>query len=180
MSDQQPTLRIGIEKEILQDRNVAVVRLLGLVDVTNAQYLQQTVVNTIEESDIRYLIFDLAGLERIASAGIGSLMAVARKVAEKQGDIVLAGLHDRILSLFRLLGFTTFYKTAPDVEQAKALLRSAADVPASPDKPAVFPLVFACPSCGRKLKVSREGRFKCASCGSVIRIGASGKPELQS
>ena len=183
MSDQKPLLKIEVEKEILRDRNVAVIRLQGVVDVTNAQYLQQTLVNTIEESGTTYLIFDLTGLERIASSGIGGLMAVARKISETQGDIILVGLHDRILNLFRLLGFTTFYRTAPDVEQAKSLLYPAEELPVAsppPSESPLFPLVFACPSCGRKLKVSREGRFKCGSCGSVITVDGSGKTKLQS
>jgi len=178
MSVQSPILKISIEKEILQDRNIAVIRLQGVVDASNSQYLQQSLINTIDESDTRYLIFELSKLERIASSGIGGLMAVARKIEEKQGEIVLTGLHAAILTIFNLLGFTTFYKTATDVDHARSLLQPAGEVSPKDVEPGKFPLVVACPQCSRKLRVPRPGKFKCGVCGFIIGVDASGYPGL--
>jgi len=176
MNEPSPNLKISLEREILQDRNIAIVGLQGVLDASNTQYLQETLISTIEESDIRYLVFDLSGLERVASSGIGGLMAVARKVEEQRGEIILTGMHDSIMTLFRLLGFTTFYKTARDVEHARSLLHPAADAAGEPARK--FPLIFVCPRCGSKLRVSREGKFKCGSCSSIITVDTEGNPSL--
>ena len=45
---------------------------------------------------------------------------------------------------------------------------------AAPLAASVFPRIFACPSCGKKLKVAGQGRFRCPGCQSILALDGNG------
>jgi tRNA(Ile2) C34 agmatinyltransferase TiaS len=39
----------------------------------------------------------------------------------------------------------------------------------------VFPLIFQCPHCGKKLKTAKPGKFRCSGCKGIIAVDDIGK-----
>ena len=39
----------------------------------------------------------------------------------------------------------------------------------------VFPKIFKCPICGKKLKATKPGRFRCSECKTILAIDNSGQ-----
>jgi len=73
--------------------------------------------------------------------------------------------------VFQLLGFSQFFNIKETLEDAVAFFTQAGKVGAS----AIFPKIFKCPICSRKLKAARAGRFRCSECKTILVIDDSGQ-----
>jgi anti-anti-sigma factor len=72
------------------------------------------------------LVLDLAGVDYISSAGLRSLLVVAKKVQAANGCLVLCGLTPMVLNVMSISGFQQLLKIFVTEEEAVA---AAATVP---------------------------------------------------
>ena len=168
--------------------------LTGYLDTYNSPEFQ-THVNQLIDSGINRIIFNCNGLNYISSTGIGAFTAFLKNLKQKKGDMVLFGLQNKVLDVFQLLGFTKFFKIGDDLDSALANLEGEdTGISASGTQPAagtisagasskvetvsepasVFPLVFECPHCAKKLKASKPGKYRCSGCSGIIKVDEQG------
>ena len=76
--------------------------LEGRLDTTTAPQLEVELKRSI--SGITELIFDVAGLEYISSAGLRVLLA-AQKVMNKQGSLTIRNVNSVVMEVFEITGF---------------------------------------------------------------------------
>jgi anti-anti-sigma factor len=171
--------------------------LTGYLDTYNSPEFQ-THVNQLIDSGINRVIFNCNGLNYISSTGIGAFTAFLKNLKQKKGDMVLFGLQNKVLDVFQLLGFTKFFKIADDLDSALVNLEggeagvqasgnrtasggttagASTDTGAGSSKQPVFPLVFECPHCGKKLKAAKPGKYRCSGCSGIIKVGEKGAVE---
>lgn len=74
----------------------------GRLDTTTAPELEEKVKGSID--GVTDLVFDLAGLEYISSAGLRVLLS-AQKVMNKQGSMVVKNVSEEINEIFEVTGF---------------------------------------------------------------------------
>ena len=136
-------------------------------------------INSLIESGVGYLIFNCNGLTYISSTGIGAFTSFLKQLKQKKGDMVLFGLQGKVMEVFELLGFTKFFKIASDLDEALEMLsgdkikgRGTEDKVTTK---AIFPLIFQCPYCGKKLKTSKAGKFKCSGCNGIFTVSEDGE-----
>ncbi|MFQ3547304.1 MAG: anti-sigma F factor antagonist, partial [Termitinemataceae bacterium] len=43
------------------------------------------------------------------------------------------------------------------------------------EKATVFPKIFSCPICSKKLKAVKSGRFRCSECKTILAIDNAGQ-----
>ena len=79
------------------------VALTGRLDTTTAPELEAALQQSLP--GITSLIFDLAGLEYISSAGLRLLLS-AQKEMNRQGKMVVRGANETIREVFDITGFT--------------------------------------------------------------------------
>ncbi len=79
------------------------ISLEGRLDTTTAPQLEDTISGKID--DVKKLVFDLAKLEYISSAGLRVLLST-QKVMNKQGDMVVKNSSEEILEIFEVTGFS--------------------------------------------------------------------------
>ncbi len=187
--DQEKSIKIDIVKETINGNNLAVICLNGYVDSYNSQHFQNTIMGLIKEGT-KNLIIDAGLLSYVSSAGIGSFMAISRKLDDEEGNLIISNLNNKVLEVFNLLGFTSFFKIVENREKAKTELAALlgvnsgsggteSSIPESIATAAVmneiiFPLVFSCPKCGKKLKAMKAARYKCINCQNIISIDQQG------
>ena len=155
--------------------------LTGYLDTYNSPEFQSH-VNQLIDSGIVRIIFNCNGLNYISSTGIGAFTAFLKNLKQKKGDMVLFGLQHKVMDVFQLLGFTKFFKIADDLDGALVMLESLAAMGAGQQaRPEVqqvtkdvFPLVFECPHCGKKLKASKPGKYRCSGCQGIIKLDEQG------
>lgn len=89
-----------IEKKI-ENGNVTLT-IAGRLDTTTAPELEKTVDNVLDGT--KELVFDMAGLEYISSAGLRVILK-AQKAMNAQGSMKLTGVNDSIMEVFDITGF---------------------------------------------------------------------------
>jgi anti-anti-sigma factor len=70
------------------------------------------------EQDVMRFVFDLDKLDYINSSGLGTLIALLKRVRSQKGDIKLANLRPHILDLFELTKFNHIFEIYDSRERA--------------------------------------------------------------
>lgn len=165
--EKDDSLKIKLEKVDGLEKCVLVF-LSGYIDTYNSAFFQKR-VSTIIESGFVQIIFNCASLNYVSSTGIGSFTAFLKTVKPRGGDIVLLEIQPKVYEIFQLLGFSQFFNIKDSLPDAVAFYKTAtAETPAD-----VFPKIFACPICSKKLKATKPGRFRCSECKTVLAIDSN-------
>ena len=89
-----------IEKKL--DGSVLDIALQGRLDTTTSPQLENELKTALD--GITELIFDLAGLEYISSAGLRVLLS-AQKTMNKQGSMTIRNVNSDVMDVFDVTGF---------------------------------------------------------------------------
>src|SRR6266478_4491317 len=98
---------------------VSLVRLAGSLDMYSFPRLE-TQLNTLFQQGHNAILLDCKELDYIGSAGLGALIGFAKQAREKNGDVKLLNVPDRIYKIIELLGFTKVLQVHNSEEDAIA------------------------------------------------------------
>ncbi|MDR2376084.1 MAG: STAS domain-containing protein [Treponema sp.] len=143
--------------------------LNGYIDTYNSNYFQKRVAKAIEKGFIK-LIFQCNGLNYVSSTGIGSFTAFLKSVKPRGGDLVLLEIQPKVYEVFQLLGFSQFFNIRENLDESVNYFRTGTSESVS-----LFPKVFSCPICSKKLKALKPGRFRCSECKTILAIDNGGQ-----
>ena len=87
------------------------VALSGRLDSSTAPDLEKQ----LDLTDTDKLVFDLAGLEYISSAGLRILLA-SMKALDRQGEMTVRHVQPAVMELFTVTGFSEILTIEPDEE----------------------------------------------------------------
>lgn len=144
--------------------------LTGYIDTYNSNSFQKRVSKAVDSGFIK-LIFHCGGLNYVSSTGIGSFTAFLKSVKPRGGDIVLLEIQPKVYEVFQLLGFSQFFNIKDNLEEAVALFSQSGNK----SNGEIFPKIFKCPICSKKLKATKGGRFRCSECKSILVIDNNGQ-----
>ena len=147
-----------------------VLHLTGYIDTYNSNFFQKRVSRVVEAGYSR-LIFHCGGLNYVSSTGIGSFTAFLKSVKPRGGDIVLLQIQPKVYEVFQLLGFSQFFNIKDNLDDALKFYQQSGGETSS----GVFPKIFKCPICSKKLKAGKPGRFRCSECKTILAIDSSGQ-----
>ena len=99
---------LNIKKE--QENDVLKVVLEGRLDTTTAPQLEGELKEVLP--DTKDLIFDLADLEYISSAGLRVLLS-AQKVMSRQGSMKVIHVREEVNEIFEVTGFCDILTIEP-------------------------------------------------------------------
>lgn len=167
--EKDESLKIRLEKVDTVDGGL-ILYLTGYIDTYNSNFFQKRVTRAVEAGFTR-LIFHCGGLNYVSSTGIGSFTAFLKAVKPRGGDLVLLEIQPKVYEVFQLLGFSQFFNIKDNLEEAKEFFKKGG-VTVESD---VFPKIFKCPICSKKLKATKAGRFRCSECKTILAIDNSGQ-----
>lgn len=81
-------------------RLVGIVKPEGRLDSRNSKSLQKTFPEWLEKTP--FLVFDCSLLDFIDSSGLGAIVGCLRKALEKEGEVKLASLNEKVAMVFEL------------------------------------------------------------------------------
>jgi len=166
--ERDDSLKINLEK--LEDvENGIIIYLNGYIDTYNSNFFQKRIQKVVEAGFIN-LVFNCASLNYVSSTGIGSFTAFLKMIKPKNGDIVLLEIQPKVYEVFQLLGFSQFFNIKESMAEATLFFHQGA-----PSTDSVFPKVFSCPVCSKRLKATKKGRFRCSECKSILAIDDGGQ-----
>ena len=167
--EKDESLKLKLEK-IKEVEEGLIIHLTGYIDTYNSSYFQKRVQKVIEAGYNR-LVFECEGLNYVSSTGVGSFTSFLKALKAKGGDLVLLGIQPKVYEVFQLLGFSQFFNIKDTLENAVIFFKKGS----SNDDGSIFPKVFACPICSKKLKALKPGRFRCSECKTILAIDNTGQ-----
>jgi anti-sigma B factor antagonist len=96
--------------------HVGVVTLNGRIDAENCIELQNAFLSWLLETSL--FVFDCSGLDFIDSNGLGTIVSCLRKALERNGDVKLAGLGQKVAMVFELTKAKKLFSIFPDTGSA--------------------------------------------------------------
>jgi anti-sigma B factor antagonist len=167
--EKEESLKIRLQK-VDSVENCLVLYLTGYIDTYNSNFFQKRVTRAVEAGYTK-LIFNCAGLTYVSSTGIGSFTAFLKAVKPRGGDLVLLEIQPKVYEVFQLLGFSQFFNIKDNLNEAVEFFKSDGSAKGSD----VFPKIFQCPICSKRLKATKSGRFRCSECKTILAIDESGQ-----
>lgn len=73
----------------------------------------ERIFNQHLDSGERRFVLDLAELTFISSAGLCSILATAKKIKERDGNLVVCALQGEALKVFEISGFAALFSLCP-------------------------------------------------------------------
>lgn len=165
--EKDDSLKISLEKVSGRD-DCIILHLNGYIDTYNSSFFQKKVTRVVGEG-YKNIIFSCTLLNYVSSTGIGSFTAFLKMVKPKGGDIVLLEVQTKVYEVFQLLGFSQFFNMKDTLESAIAFFNQDMSIVSG-----IFPIIFACPVCSKKLKAIRSGRFRCSECKTILTVDKQG------
>ena len=98
---------------------VQLIRLTGSLDMYSFPRLETQITTLFQQGEHKMLL-DCRDLDYIGSAGLGALIGFAKQAREKDGDVKLLNVPDRIFKIIELLGFTKVLQVHQDEAAALA------------------------------------------------------------
>ena len=166
--EKDDSLKIRLQK-VDTVEGCLILYLTGYIDTYNSNFFQKRVTRAVEAGYIR-LIFNCGGLNYVSSTGIGSFTAFLKAVKPRGGDLVLLEIQPKVYEVFQLLGFSQFFNIKDNLDESIDFFTSEGKTGVSD----VFPKIFQCPICSKKLKATKSGRFRCSECKTILAIDKSG------
>ncbi len=106
-----------LEQETRGD--VLVVRPVGRLDSASSPELEK-LINEKLDAGTRRLVFDLADMDYVSSAGLRVILLAGKKLRASQGKLVLSGMRDMVREVFEMSGFLTLFQVAANVDEGVA------------------------------------------------------------
>lgn len=94
-----------VNKFQIGTKDIRIIAVNGFLDAHTFPDLEK-LLNSLIDEGINHIILDLGKLEYISSAGLGVLIGIAKKVRERNGDLKLTKLSEKIFKIVNLLGFS--------------------------------------------------------------------------
>ena len=166
--EKDDSLKINIEK-VNEIENGLIIYLNGYIDTYNSSFFQKRISKAVEAGFVN-LIFNCSALNYVSSTGIGSFTAFLKMIKPQGGDIVLLEIQPKVYEVFQFLGFSQFFNIKDSMTDAIQFFQQG-----SPVAESIFPKIFSCPVCSKRLKATRAGRFRCSECKSILAIDQHGQ-----
>jgi anti-anti-sigma factor len=110
-----------MDVQISEQKGVIIAALVGNLDSFSATEVQDIVLEKIT-TGVKF-IFDMSACPFISSAGLRTLLIIAKRIKLNNACAVMAGLSDEITDVMEMTGFDEMFESYKTVDEAiKTLL----------------------------------------------------------
>ncbi len=108
--------------EILIEHNAKtlIVTLQGSFDAVTAPQVDASLSQAFADGLPEKCIFSMEQVSYISSAGLRSVLGIAKTLRKAQGQLCFVGLVPSVKEVFDLSGFTSYFKDFPHLDAALA------------------------------------------------------------
>jgi len=92
------------------------------LDADSSRYFKEKMAEFINQGEAQILL-NLSEVQFIDSSGLGALLSLLRQLGE-QGNLMLCGIAENVMNLFRLTRLNRVFQIYPDEAQALAAVTS--------------------------------------------------------
>ena len=106
-----------------QDNECTILALSGRMDATTTVEFDNAAQAVLKEGHT-HILLDMKDLVYISSAGLRSLLNLAKMAKAEQGRLCFCGLQPMVAEVFRISGFDRMLSVHADLEAGLAALRA--------------------------------------------------------
>jgi len=110
-----------MELNVKNEEKGTLVSVTGRMDAVSSPGFEVELGKLIDEGNINFVV-DFSELDYISSSGLRSVLATAKRLKGKNGQILLASLKDVVKEVFEISGFSAIIPIYDSVEEATAAL----------------------------------------------------------
>ena len=100
-----------VDVKVLKEGDISILDVIGEVDASSSIELDNALRETLDGGALK-IIVDLTNLEYISSAGLGVFMSYVEDINEKNAQMILTGLNEKVKNVFEILGLDQLLETA--------------------------------------------------------------------
>jgi anti-anti-sigma factor len=101
------------------EEGVTVFTLEGRIDTQGAEILDRALQTAVTQGK-SWMVLDMAQSDYICSAGLRTLADILTKNRAQDGDLKLAAVPSRVMSILQVIGFDNFFSFYDSVKDAVA------------------------------------------------------------
>ena len=98
-----------LETRVLNKNDVIVIEVQGRVDSSNAGELGEVLAGVIDDGQ-HQLVLDLGAVDYMSSAGLREMVAALKKLRNRDGDMRIAQVTERVYDVLELSGLNTIFQ----------------------------------------------------------------------
>ena len=98
-----------------EENGIVSIAIIGRLDADSSPEAEKVVKDALKGQTTRVL-FNLASLEYLSSAGLRVLLGAAKEMRRKDGKIVLCALNEFVKEIFEVSGFQSLIPITESVE----------------------------------------------------------------
>ncbi|KAF2958909.1 anti-anti-sigma factor [Thermotoga sp. Ku-13t] len=102
----------------IEINNVVVVKPRGELDMSNSFHFKSFIRDNYINAGKNNLILDLSEVHYMDSSALGVLLGLQRAARLNGGSMVLCGLHENLLRIFKITSLEGVFRIYPTVEEA--------------------------------------------------------------
>jgi len=107
-----------MEIDVKRQEDLFVVSVTGRMDGVSAPGFEKEIVDLMGQGGTTFIV-NFEGLEYISSAGLRSILVIAKKLRAIKGKIMLSSLKDVVREVFEISGFTSIIPVYESEEAAR-------------------------------------------------------------
>ena len=100
-----------------KEGNNLVIEVKGRLDAVTSPKLEEECQALIDQGE-KAIVMDLGGVDYISSAGLRTILILARKLNGSGGQIRFCGLKGMVQEVFSISGFTSLFPVFPSLTEA--------------------------------------------------------------
>lgn len=120
----QPPAEPKLSVILKTDGGLAVISLEGRLDAATVGQFDTAWASALEGGAGRCVV-EMSGLEFISSAGLHSLLVLARRLDADKGTLCCCGLTENVRDVFSIAGFTKVFQIVDTLDEATAAGKDA-------------------------------------------------------
>lgn len=97
--------------------SAVVVSVAGRIDAVTAPDFEKQLLALMNGGDVKQVL-NFGGLEYISSAGLRSILSLAKQLKAKEGKLLFADLRGPVKDVFKISGFGSLFKICDTEEEA--------------------------------------------------------------
>ena len=101
-----------------EEQGITIMEVSGRLDAATTGEFESNCAGAVENKSGCKLVIDFSGLEYISSAGLRSLLTLAKKLKGGGGDLVLCNLKGIVQEVVKLAGFDQFLPVFGNLQEA--------------------------------------------------------------
>ena len=106
-----------MEPTTRKEKGSVIVSVKGRIDAVTCSDIEKYLSEAVA-GDEKFLVLNLNEVDYISSAGLRSILVIARKLKAQQGEFVLAGLQQQVKRVIEMSGFGSFLRIFDTEEDA--------------------------------------------------------------